>query len=767
MAAQTVNVGDVFTVDASALFSDPDADALSFGASSSDAGVVSVVASGSGVTVTAVSQGTATVTVTATDPGGLSAATAGDVTVENRAPEVVGSIPAQTLNVGDSVAVDASALFSDPDGDALSFRASSSDDGVVSVAASGSAVTVTAVSQGTATVTVTATDPGGLSAETTGEVTVGNRAPEVVGPMVARKVNVDDVFTVDASGLFTDPDGDALSFESFSSDDGVVAVAVSGSGVTVTAVSQGTATVTVTATDPGGLSAETTGEVSVENRAPEGVESIAIQTLNVGDSVTLDVSALFSDPDGDPLSFGASSSDAGVVSVTVSGSVVTVTAVSQGTATVTVTATDPGGLSADTTAEVSVENRAPEVVGSIVARTLNVGDSVTVEASVLFSDPDGDALSFRASSSDGGVVAVTVSGSVVTVTAVSQGTATVTVTATDPGGLSAETTGGVTVGNRVPEVVRSIPIQTLNVDDSVTVDASTLFSDPDGDALSFEAVSSDAGVVAVTVSGSVVTVTAASQGTATVTVTATDPGGLSAETEIVVTALTSVFRDDFDGSGGLAAGWSVRMADARIAGGVLNLVNTGATQGEAARVLEGAISSWRVVTSAGRGSEGEFTAGIILETGDDVYTHFRLLTGELTYGDEPVNYLLQVYDSSNSRYWHFRDDASGVRSFGRSEGIAQGAGEFTDLAIRLSGGRLHLVAGSELLLAGDMPDGFPMELTGVALVVNSPDGARRTALFDWVEVQMTGAAGSGVPTASLPDRARQWLSLARLPKLSR
>ena len=70
------------------------------------------------------------------------------------------------------------------------------------------------------------------------------------------------------------------------------------------------------------------------------------------------------------------------------------------------------------------------------------------------------------------------------------------------------------------------------------------------------------------------------------TVTATDPCGLSAGTEIVVAGLASIFRNDFGGSGGLAAGWTVRMADARIAGGVLNLANAGATHGEAARALK-------------------------------------------------------------------------------------------------------------------------------------------------------------------------------------
>ena len=55
----------------------------------------------------------------------------------------------------------------------------------------------------------------------------------------------------------------------------------------------------------------------------------------------------------------------------------------------------------------------------------------------FFSDPDGDGLSYSATSSDGQVLGVSVAGSAVTVAALAPGTAVVTVTATDPGGLSA------------------------------------------------------------------------------------------------------------------------------------------------------------------------------------------------------------------------------------------------------------------------------------------------------------------------------------------
>ena len=83
------------------------------------------------------------------------------------------------MTAGESVTVSVAAAFTDPDGDALTYAAISSDAGVASAALSGTSLTVTAVSAGTATVTVTARDPAGLSAAASANVTVmePNRAP--------------------------------------------------------------------------------------------------------------------------------------------------------------------------------------------------------------------------------------------------------------------------------------------------------------------------------------------------------------------------------------------------------------------------------------------------------------------------------------------------------------------------------------------------------------------------------------------------------------
>ena len=181
------------------------------------------------------------------------------------------------------------------------------------------------------------------------------------------------------------------------------------------------------------------------NRASVASGTIPAQTLTEGQSATVNVASLFTDPDGDALSFTASTSNAGVAAATVSGSTVTITAVAAGTATITVTARDPGGLTAALSANVAVEpaNRAPVVTGSVPTQSLTAGQSVQVNLAPFFSDPDGDALTYTAASSNTAIVTASVSGSTVTITAASVGSATITVSAADPGGLSASVSASV------------------------------------------------------------------------------------------------------------------------------------------------------------------------------------------------------------------------------------------------------------------------------------------------------------------------------------
>ena len=356
----------------------------------------------------------------------------GPAPVPNRAPEAVGTIPGRTLAVGEAATVDLSPHFRDPDGDALSYTAASSNADFVGVSLSGSSVTVTAAGKGVATITVTARDPQRLTAQQSFEVTVPNQAPAAADSIPARTLFTGETTTVDASAHFRDPDGDPLTFAATSSDSAVATVTVTADTLTIHAVAAGVATVTVTASDPDGAGAEQSFEVTVPNRAPEAVEMLPPRTIEVGETEVVAVSPFFRDPDGDSLAYAAASSDTARATVSVSGDSVAVTALAKGPATITVTARDGHDLTAEQRFEVTVPNRAPEVVGDIPSETLFEGDTASVDVSAHFRDPDGDPLTYTATSTSSEVATVMVSGDTLTIRAAAPGVALVTVTATDP-----------------------------------------------------------------------------------------------------------------------------------------------------------------------------------------------------------------------------------------------------------------------------------------------------------------------------------------------
>ncbi len=175
------------------------------------------------------------------------------------------------------------------------------------------------------------------------------------------------------------------------------------------------------------------------NQPPVVSGSIPDQRLTgPGKAMTFDVSVHFSDPDGDTLTYAAASSDTTVATVSMAGSAATLTGGSAGGAgRVTVTARDPVGAEASASFGVVV-NRPPVASDSIPAqRLVDEAPPLEMDVSLHFSDPDGDSLTFAASSSDISVVTVTVNGAVAILSAQAIGEAEGTLTARDLDGLEA------------------------------------------------------------------------------------------------------------------------------------------------------------------------------------------------------------------------------------------------------------------------------------------------------------------------------------------
>ena len=92
---------------------------------------------------------------------------------EQQAPVACGlDLAPGPLPLAVGVRTTVTACFTDPNGDVLSYTATSANPGVATASAAGETTTVTAVSPGKTYVTITATDPIGMTGEVSFELTV-------------------------------------------------------------------------------------------------------------------------------------------------------------------------------------------------------------------------------------------------------------------------------------------------------------------------------------------------------------------------------------------------------------------------------------------------------------------------------------------------------------------------------------------------------------------------------------------------------------------
>jgi hypothetical protein len=487
-----------------------------------------------------------------------------NVTPVNDAPVVVSPIAdqVQAEDFAEYVVVDLSTVFSDPDLEALNYIPTLSVPDIVTAIVDGSDLKLAGVADasGMVTVTVRAEDAGLLFVEDSFDITVTavNDAP-VVDVTIAN-LNLNEDFAsphevvADLNANFSDPESQALSFSASSDDESVVTVNVNGNKLELNAVADasGSAIITVTADDGAAVnntvSTSFTMTIDAVNDAPVVVNPIAAVTLNEDfaspHEVVADLNANFSDPEGQALSFSASSDDESVVTVNVDGNKLELNAVADasGSAIITVTADDGAAVnntvSTSFTVTIDAVNDAPVVVNPIAAVTLNEDfaspHEVVADLNANFSDPESQALSFSASSDDESVVTVNVDGNKLELNAVADasGSAIITVTADDGAAVNNTVSTSFTVTidavNDAPVVVNPIAAVTLNEDfaspHEVVADLNANFSDPESQALSFSASSDDESVVTVNVDGDKLELNAVADatGSAIITVTADD-----------------------------------------------------------------------------------------------------------------------------------------------------------------------------------------------------------------------------------------------------
>ena len=380
----------------------------------------------------------------------------------------------------------------------------------------------------------------------------------------------------------------------------------------------------------------------------------------------------------------------------------------------------------------------PVACDTIPRQTLNVAQTTTVNP--CFKDPDMGEITLTAESSEPDVVTATVRGGGVALRGVSPGTAMVTVTATDPDEMTGTLDFEVLVPNQPPAVAQRIPPVRLIPDGSARWNLSEYFSEPDGQILTYSAVSSDDAIAAPSISYATLIVVGGTAGIAMITVTATDPGGLTASQEFTLTVVEPVrlLRDDFESKESLDD-WLFTDAKRVVVEGKLRMTTTNADAQAWARTPLSA-TEWEVTASLGNDT-GDSWVQILMFTRDSRYQAYALQLGADTTGtfddltgQSGTNYRLLVWDA-NIEWWTAAPGANGTSD------AVKNVGELMNVSFSAQSGEFSAKVDDEQLFRISFGP-YPDEVVILTLAVWPLSGTTaRVGVFDWVEVFGLGARG--------------------------
>jgi large repetitive protein len=536
------------TLPVAGAFSDPDGDALTYGATGLPPGLSINATTGiiSGTIDNSASQtngGVYSITVTASDGRGGTTSTTFSWTITNPTPTATNDIA--TTNEDTAQRIDVLANDVDPDRDPLIVTSAVAGRGTVVINPDGSLqYTPEADFNGTDTIIYEITDSeGGISTATvTVTVTAVNDAPTTVG--LPNQNDADSAtISVPVAGAFADVDGDALSFVATGLPPGLSINPATGliAGTLTPDASQfGPYNVTVFATDPSGQTVSTNFIWSIQNVPPLANDDVAMTTEDT--AVTVAVLANDNDPDRDPISITTAVATNGTVVINGNNTLTyTPDPDFNGTATVTYTITDGnGGFSTATlTVTVGAVNDAP--MSDPLPDLANLDNqAVSVDVSSFFDDLDGDTLTFAAtglpaglSISANGVITGTIDRNA---SQPNGGVYTVTVTGRDAGGLITSETFTWTVTNPAPTAVNDSA--TTNEDTPVIVAVLPNDTDPDGDPLTITSATASNGTVTINANGTITyTPNANFNGSDTIIYTISDGNGGSSTAVVNVTII--------------------------------------------------------------------------------------------------------------------------------------------------------------------------------------------------------------------------------------
>ena len=577
-------VGQIHDVPLNGLFTDPEDDTITIEVESSAQDILLAQVTGSGeaaeAVLTARALGSADLTFTATDTAGNETTETRTITVvselamDNEPPEANQAALDAALPENNEIALNGNVeltltdFFSDPEDDELTFSVQSTDESTVLTALASDGVTLFlyADSVGTATITITATDSAGGEASLEFVITVieeastGNQAPVLDQAAFEAALPTDNTMQqrnyheLDVTGLFSDPENDAITTQVVSANPGVLRVSGDAGSTTTFLIARaiGSSDLSVTATDSEGN--DTTGMATIRVVANESdTENVppvldrdaltaalpANNTIPVPEFFELELDTLFTDPNpGDRVAgYDVTSSDDSVLLVVLDpGNVLTAFARTAGTAMMTIVARDTNDAETSVTETMTVTAAAANalVFGS---QTLDRSAPLTLDIRDLLPDPvlKNSTFNLQPVVRDASVLNTEVNGSRLTLTALNQGETFVKLAVSNDSGYSARTMFFVNVVNAAPTLIAPFADQRMTRVSDLTLDLDGMFEDADGEPVTITLQTLDDSIIDSTFQDGVLTIKGLQIGETAVTLIASDTNGATTETSFKVT----------------------------------------------------------------------------------------------------------------------------------------------------------------------------------------------------------------------------------------
>ena len=316
-----------------------------------------VTTSGSVLNVHALKGGKCTVSVFASDQhGGKSESisfVANVIDKTNKAPKIVlgTSLPEQ-VQEGGMQSVSLPDIFTDPDGDLLTYEVTVENSNNLFAEANGSTLNLVGLLRGSTLLQIKANDGRGGEVELAYKVSV-NAPPKVVKTVPSQlMVVLSDTVHIPLVDLFSDADQDVLSFTYKAAKNDLVNISLEEGELHLVVLKKGETMISLSASDKKGGLAETSFLV-VGHHAPQLRTALTDHIIKLSEVVSLNLFPFFQELDEEAMIFNVVVDEV-ALKATLTGTVLELEGLQIGESTVAVEAQDPNGAKFATSFKVNV-----------------------------------------------------------------------------------------------------------------------------------------------------------------------------------------------------------------------------------------------------------------------------------------------------------------------------------------------------------------------------------------------------------------------------